>query len=85
MGIYLQECGVLASTVGRHYGTGHMLAETVRRIRRAQGQSQEQVAERGGLSLRGLQKIEAGDITNPRLFTLRKLAVGLRCSVVELV
>lgn len=55
----------------------------VRSLRRAQGLTQEQLAEAADLNPRTVQKIEAGKI-NIVLTTLLRLQAALRCSVGDL-
>lgn len=50
---------------------------TLRRFREAAALSQEDLAERAGLSLRGISDLERGVRTTPRLETVRMLADGL--------
>lgn len=49
----------------------------LRRRRIAAGLSQEELAERAGLSVRGISDLERGARTTPRLATLRMLADAL--------
>lgn len=49
----------------------------LRQFREAAGLSQERLAERAGLSLRGISDLERGVRTTPRLETVRLLAEGL--------
>lgn len=49
----------------------------LRRYRLAAGLSQEALAERSGLSLRGVSDLERGERTSPRFETVRMLAEGL--------
>jgi predicted ATPase/DNA-binding XRE family transcriptional regulator len=51
---------------------------TLRRFREQAGVSQELLAERAGLSLRGISDLERGARTTPRLETVRMLADGLQ-------
>jgi predicted ATPase/transcriptional regulator with XRE-family HTH domain len=53
------------------------LSELVRRYRSLEGLSQEQLAERSGLSTRQISDLERGLRTMPRLETIRMLAEGL--------
>lgn len=50
----------------------------LRRYRRAAGLTQEELAERAGLSVRGISDLERGLSRAPRLFTLRRLADTLQ-------
>ena len=59
------------------------LGEKVSSVRRSRGMSQELLAEKAGISLRTIQRIEAG-VTTPRLFTLNSLAASLNIPVEEL-
>lgn len=52
-------------------------AATLRRFREQAGVSQELLAERAGLSLRGVSDLERGARTTPRLETVRMIADGL--------
>ncbi|WP_433292042.1 tetratricopeptide repeat protein [Actinoplanes sp. CA-030573] len=51
-----------------------MFGELVRAHRRRLGLTQEELAERAGVSVRSIGKWEAGRVAAPRLFTLRVLA-----------
>lgn len=55
------------------------LGDNLRRERMRIGMTQEVAAERAGLALRTLQKIEAGEI-NILVTTARRLKVALGCS-----
>ncbi len=57
----------------RHSSFGN----TLRRLREAAALSQEELAERAGLSVRGVSDLERGVRTTPRLETVRMLADGL--------
>lgn len=50
--------------------------EHIRSLRRARGLTQEAVAERSGLSVDTVRRLEAGTFS-PSLDTLRKLCAGL--------
>jgi transcriptional regulator with XRE-family HTH domain len=58
---------------------------TLKRLRSAAGLTQQQLAERSGLSIASLMALEQGRNPNPRLDTLRKLAAALGCTVGKLV
>jgi len=60
-------------------------ANTLKRLRTAAGLTQQELAARSGLSMAQIMALEQGKRDNPRLDTLRKLAVGLGCTVGELV
>lgn len=55
------------------------LARNVRLIREHEGFSQEETAERAGMSLRSYQRVEEGGEgpTSPRLLTVARVAVAL--------
>jgi transcriptional regulator with XRE-family HTH domain len=55
----------------------------IRQAREKAGLSQQALAERAGLSLRAITKIENGG--NPRLSTLQAIAKALRLSIADLV
>jgi transcriptional regulator with XRE-family HTH domain len=59
--------------------------ETLKRLRSEAGLTQQQLAERSGLSIASLMALEQGRSDNPRLDTLRKLAAALNCTVGKLV
>src|SRR5262245_48260713 len=54
-------------------GTG-MFGDVVRAHRRRLGMTQQELADRAGVSVRGIRKIESGQITAPRPATVRLLA-----------
>jgi DNA-binding XRE family transcriptional regulator len=58
-------------------GGGQVFGETVRAHRRRLGLTQDELAHRAGLSVRGLAKIEAGRVAEPRPSTVRLLADAL--------
>src|SRR5689334_896316 len=51
--------------------------DLLRRYRLAAGLTQEELAERAGLSVRGLSDLERGSRTRPRPHTVRQLAAAL--------
>lgn len=59
------------------------LAERILAARRAQGWSQEELAQQSGLSLRTIQRIENGE-SKPRLHSLRVLAETLGLPLTDL-
>jgi transcriptional regulator with XRE-family HTH domain len=61
----------------------HYLAKKIKELRSRKGFSQEELAERSGLSLRTIQRIENGE-TFPRGDTLNKLTAALNVSPDEL-
>lgn len=60
------------------------LGANVRRERNAKGITQEQLAEKIDISLRNMQRIEAGEI-NPLATTLIRLRQALGCSAEKLI
>ena len=58
-----------------------VIGQRIRRVRKAQGLSQEQLAEKIGISRVGLSKAINGNTT---ITTLRKIAAALSVSVPEL-
>jgi transcriptional regulator with XRE-family HTH domain len=60
-------------------------ADILKRLRARAGLTQQQLADRAGLSIALVLGLEQGKRDNPRLDTLRKLARGLGCTVGELV
>jgi transcriptional regulator with XRE-family HTH domain len=60
------------------------LAANVRRLREAQGLTQEQAAEAAAVSAIYFRQIELGTAKNPSLKTLEHLAEGLDVPVAEL-
>lgn len=60
------------------------LAERVKELRKRKGVSQENLAEKSGLSLRTIQRIENNE-TIPRGDTLKRLAIALDTSPDELI
>jgi transcriptional regulator with XRE-family HTH domain len=60
------------------------LKNVLRRERRRAGLTQAELAEKSGVSLPTIARIEAGYIEAPRVSTLRKLARGLGLEVRDL-
>lgn len=60
------------------------LAINLRRLRRAAGLTQKQVAEKAALSLSGYRKLERGDSEQPRSGSLKAIASVLEVSVADL-
>ena len=56
---------------------GNLFGHVLRRVRTAAGFSQEALAERAGLSARGISDLERGQRRAPRLATIRMLADAL--------
>lgn len=60
------------------------LLKRVKELRKSQGLSQEELAEKTGLSLRTIQRLEKGD-TEPRGDTLKRLSIALNSSPDDLI
>lgn len=60
------------------------LGKKIQELRKKQGLTQEELAEKTGISARTIQRIENGEV-DPRTYTLNKLAEALETSVDELV
>jgi transcriptional regulator with XRE-family HTH domain len=56
------------------------LAHLLNRYRLAAGLTQEELAERAGVSARGVSDLERGIITKPRAYTVHQLAEALQLS-----
>lgn len=65
------------ATINKNFG------DTVRKLRKRQGMSQEVLAEKAGLDLTSVNEIENGG-RNPMLKTIRKIASALKVSVKDL-
>jgi transcriptional regulator with XRE-family HTH domain len=57
------------------------IGDRIRIARKAAGLSQEEVARRAGLSLKGMGEIERGDIEDPHISSLTRIARALGVSV----
>lgn len=57
----------------------------IRTRRKELGLSQQRLAEKAGLALSQVSKLEQGAITDPHVSTVRKLAKALEISVCELI
>ena len=55
----------------------------IRKLRKRRGLTQEQLAERSGLSERYVSEVERG-VANPRLMSLKELASGLGVAIPDL-
>lgn len=60
------------------------IGDRIRTARKAAGLSQEELARRAGMSLKGMGDIERGDIADPHYSSLSKIAGGLGIPVGEL-
>jgi transcriptional regulator with XRE-family HTH domain len=64
--------------------TDQALARALRRVRRANGSTQEDVAHNAGITVAALARIERGK-ANPRWTTVRRITSALEISLAELV
>ena len=62
-----------------------MLSSNIKKLRKQHNLSQEQLAQKAGITYSTLIKIESGNNTNPTLDTLTKLAGVFKISLDELV
>jgi transcriptional regulator with XRE-family HTH domain len=60
------------------------LSDTLRRYRRRAGFTQEELAQEAGVGIATIARIEIGEIKEPRVSTLRKLAKALDLDTREL-
>jgi transcriptional regulator with XRE-family HTH domain len=60
------------------------LKEKLREERRRAGLTQGELADKAGVGVNTIVRIERGEITEPRVSTLRKLAGALRLEIREL-
>jgi len=60
------------------------LAQVIRQARKARKLEPVDVSSRSGIHVRTIERIEAGEIRNPSLPTLRAIARVLGCTVTEL-
>ena len=62
-----------------------MLASNIKKLRKQNNLSQEQLAKKAGITYSTLIKIESGNNTNPTLDTLTKLAGVFKITIDELI
>lgn len=62
-----------------------MLSENLKKLREEKGFSKFELERRSGVSHRTIEYLEHGQITNPRLSTIEKLAKTLGVSVNKLI
>lgn len=60
------------------------LGEQIALIRTRNGLSQSELARRMGLHSQRINQLESGAIADPRLSTVKALAIALGCTVAEL-
>ena len=77
--------GILHLDVVRPEEVRVNIGDRIRIARKAAGLSQEEVARRAGLSLKGMGDIERGDIEDPHISSLSKIARALGVSVETLI
>ena len=65
--------------------TNQNLAKNIKRLREAQGLSQEKLARLADVANNTLIKMESGENENPTLGTLKKVAKALAVSVDDLI
>ena len=58
---------------------------TLEAMRKRRGLNQRQLADKSGVPQPMISMIERGVVLNPRVDTMRKLAVALKCTVDDLV
>ncbi len=61
-----------------------MLAQNIKKLRKQHKLSQEQLAQKAGITYSTLIKIESGANSNPTIKTIKKLAGTLRISIDKL-
>ncbi len=61
------------------------IGDRIRAARKAAELSQEEVARRAGLSLKGMGEIERGDVEDPHISSLAKIAHALEVPIGDLV
>ncbi len=61
-----------------------MLADNIKRYRSEKGLSQEQLAQKAGITYSTLAKLESGVNENPKVKTLQQIAKALDVSVDDL-
>ena len=62
-----------------------MLADRIKHYRSKTGLTQEQLAQKAGITCSALTKIEAGKHLDPRVGTVRKIAIALEVTIDDLV
>jgi transcriptional regulator with XRE-family HTH domain len=62
-----------------------MLSEQIKKFRKEKNMTQQELAEKSGLSFTALTKIEQGKAIKPRIQTIEKLADALNVSIDKLV
>ena len=62
-----------------------MLIDNIKKLRKEQNLSQEQLAKRAGVTYSALTKVEGGTIKNPTVGTLRKIADAVNTSIDALI
>jgi predicted transcriptional regulator len=60
------------------------LAKNIKKYREKYGMSQDKLSKLAGITLYAITKIESGATLDPRVLTVKKIAVALGCGVDEL-
>ena len=60
------------------------LAKNIKKYREKHGMSQDKLSKLAGITLYAITKIESGATLDPRVLTVKKIAVALGCSVDDL-
>ena len=60
------------------------LADRIRELRKENNLTQEELADKSGVSYKHIQKLEGKSMHNPRLDTVRKIAQAFEISISEL-
>ena len=61
------------------------IGEAVLGARKRAGMTQQQVAEKTGISKEHIGMIEVGNVTSPRTDTLQKIAIAVECTMADLI
>lgn len=61
-----------------------MIAKNIKKYRNERGFSQEGLAQAAGITYSSLSKIEAGYVPDPRVMTVKKIAIALEVTVDDL-
>jgi len=62
-----------------------MLAENIKKLRRRQKISQEELAKKAGITYSTLIKLESGANDNPTIKTIKKISDALNAKIDELI
>lgn len=78
--VHFRPCGVTAMNAPMRQAVPQSFGEHIRTMRKARGLTQEALAEKSGLSVDAVRRVER-DAFSPSLETVRKLATGLDLSL----